>query len=122
MWCEVKGPHDERLDKTRSLQEGFLSAECDEWSWYAKMVVILRPPGPGEVAVWESVLPHQSIVMVRCHECEHYGWMDFNGIWTCRHHFEVGKTPKRPCVNGGEFLYSGSFQFVRAPRPARKAA
>jgi hypothetical protein len=51
IWCEVKGPHNERITKPLALQEA-LGYEGFEWA--QDLVVILRPPGPGETAVWEG--------------------------------------------------------------------
>ncbi len=116
-WCEVKGPHDERLDKAVLLQEA-LSYDAYEWeSW---LVVILRPPGPGEVAVWHGTTEQQDIVLVHCSECGHYCFMDYAGIWTCRHHISVGRVPFKPWLNGGAVLRSGrdaNFTRVSPPRP-----
>jgi hypothetical protein len=72
-----------RLKKSVELQRalGF-----DEWSREANLVVILRAPGPGETAMWHGALHTQDIVLVRCPECEHFGFMDYAGTWSCRLH------------------------------------
>lgn len=117
-WCEVKGPHNERIDKPRDLHRALNHAEKDEWSWHARLVVILRPPGPGEAAMWEAPDAGQHIVLVKCSECLHHCFMDYNGIWACRHHFSVSRgVPIPPWRNGGEFLLAGDLRFVRASRP-----
>jgi hypothetical protein len=103
VWCEVKGPHNERLDKAIELQE---TLNYDAYSWETALVVILRAPGPGDVAVWHGTNALQDIVLVRCSECDHYCFMDYDGIWACRHHISVGKTPNCPWKNGGELLRS----------------
>jgi hypothetical protein len=117
VWCEVKGPHDERIDKPHRLQE---TISYDAWEWEAGLVVILRPPGPGETAVWHGTKNEQDIVLVRCSACDHYCFMDYAGIWTCRHHIDVGKVPPKPWLNGGELLWPGrDASFIRAPRNRR---
>lgn len=123
VWCEVKGPHDERLDKPKQLQK---TLSYDAWEWESWLVVILRPPGPGETAVWHGTSEAQDIVLVRCVECDHYCFMDYAGIWTCRHHIDIGKVPRKPWLNGGELLWPGrDATFTRAPRrysPRKDAA
>lgn len=120
VWCEVKGPHNERLEKAELLQ-ATLSYEAYEWeSW---LVVILRPPGPGDVAVWHGTSSLQDIVLVRCWECEHYCFMDYDGIRACRHHISVGKTPNAPWKNGGLFLRSDrSLKFTRVQYSPKRGA
>jgi hypothetical protein len=120
VWCEVKGPHDERLAKAILLQK---TASYDAYSWESKLVVILRPPAPGDVAVWHGTNDEQDIVLVRCSECDHYCFLDYNGIWACRHHISVGKTSQCPWKNGGELLRSSEdakFTRVAPPRQRRR--
>lgn len=83
VWCEVKGPHNERIVKPALLHEALA---VDEWEWDADLVVILRAPGPGDVAQWEPVAAGQDIVIVDCPVCQHTGFMDRNGLWSCRRH------------------------------------
>ncbi len=47
VWCEVKGPHDERRHKATQLHRDLNCGEIDEWSWYVELVVVLRPPRMG---------------------------------------------------------------------------
>jgi len=75
VWAEVKGPHNERIKKPADLQRA-LYVEGEQWAWSSDLVVVLRPPGPGEAATWEGALPDQSIVVVHCPECQHYSFMD----------------------------------------------
>lgn len=120
VWCEVKGPHNERLDKAIELQA---TLSYDAYDWESDLVVILRPPGPGDVAVWHGTSGLQDIVLVRCAECDHYCFMDYDGIWACRHHISRTETPKAPWKNGGELLRSGrEAQFTRVPRASRRGA
>lgn len=113
VWCEVKGPHNERIGKPINLHK---SLNYDEWDWHSKLVVILRPTGPGGRAVWEPASSSQDIILVECAECGHYCFMDYNGIWSCRHHFSVGREPNIPWKNGGTWFRSGDIDFRRAPR------
>jgi hypothetical protein len=114
VWCEVKGPHDERIDKVHAFYD---QLEPDPWNIRRPLVVILRPAGPGDAATWHGVTEGQDIVITRCPECQHYCFMDVAGAWQCR----------RGCRNGGdnkfwraEYYQSGDLTFARAPRPARK--
>lgn len=52
VWCEVKGPHNERLEKAVALQDAL---HYDEFEWGNDLVVILRPPGGGEYAQWGAL-------------------------------------------------------------------
>lgn len=119
VWCEAKGPLDERIHKTRDLHQ---SLNYDEWDWHSRLVVILRPPGPGEGAMWEAASDGQDIVLVKCADCQHYCFMDYNGIWSCRHHFSVGKTPNVPWCNGGECLRPGDAKFFSPSRKQPRGA
>lgn len=119
VWAEVKGPHNERIRKPAEMQDviGY-----DEWEWANDLVVVLRPPGPGEVACWEGTRVDQDIVIVRCPECQHLGFMDYAGAWMCRRHPRVQKEPNKFWTAPGGALYrSGELTFTRAPRPQRRA-
>lgn len=117
-WAEVKGPHNERLNKTKEL---VAAVAYDEWEWASDIVVVLRPPGPGETAWWEGARGDEDIVIVRCPDCEHYGFMDYSGWWTCRRHITV--PPRKFWADQGGGLYRpGELAFTRAPRPQRRAA
>lgn len=121
VWCEVKGPHNERVNKPTQLHKDLNWGEVDEWSWHGKLVVILRAPGPGESAIWDKATDEgQDIVCVRCPDCGHYCFMDHAGVWTCRRHFDVGRE-SRPFWRepGGEFNRPGDLKFERAPRLKR---
>lgn len=130
LWCEAKGPHDERIDKPRAVQRA-LDLECDramsgdesaEW-WLATgpspLVVILRPPGPGDMACWEAASNEHDIHLAECVQCEHYYFVDMQGDWSCRY----GCNRKDSDYYGTPFRdhwASGRFPFTRAPRPERK--
>jgi hypothetical protein len=104
VWCEVKGPHNERLEKAVLLQE---TLSYDAYDWESWLVVILRPAGPGDTAVWHGTNEQQDLVMVACSECDYYGFMDYAGVWACRRHISVGKVPFQPWKNGGAIYRSG---------------
>ena len=118
VWCEVKGPHNERIAKTEQLQQAL---GYDEWDWAADLVVVLRPPGPGEAAQWHGARDDQDIVIVRCPDCDNYGFMDYAGAWQCRQHMSPS-TRKFWNEEGGDYRSPGDLLFGRAPRPSRRAA
>jgi len=120
VWCEVKGPHNERLDKAVALQDALT---YDEFEWANDLVVVLRPAGLGEYAQWEGTRDSQDIVIVRCPECLHYCFMDYAGTWSCRHHLRTRKEPNKFWLAAeGDLLRPGELGFVRAPHPTKKGA
>lgn len=120
VWCEVKGPHNERLVKAKELQK---AVEYDQWQWSSPFVVVLRPPGPGEKAMWEGAVGEQEIVIIRCPECLHHGFMDYAGTWSCRRHMRVVREPNKFWQHEeGGLWYSGEMPFTRAPKNARKGS
>lgn len=115
VWCEVKGPHNERLDKADALQT---TVTLDDMPWASPLVVVLRPPGTGDTAVWEGAQASQDIVMVRCPDCGHDGFMDYEGVWSCRLHLSTSRNPVKFWLEpGGDLFRSGQLPFTRAPRP-----
>jgi hypothetical protein len=119
VWAEVKGPHNERLDKAADLQAALT---YDEWTWASDLVVVLRPPRV-ETAVWEGTQPGQDIVVAQCPECDRCGFMDYNGLWSCRYHLRVQREPNKFwTVDGGALYRPGELAFTRAPRPGRRSA
>lgn len=117
VWAEVKGPHNERLAKVEQLQQAL---GYDEWDWCSDLVVVLRPPGPGDQAWWHGARDDQHVVIVRCPDCQHHGFMDYSGAWQCRRHMSP-TTRKFWNEPGGEFIEAGHVAFTRAPRPRRAA-
>lgn len=119
-WCEVKGPHNQRIEKAAALQA---AAVIDEWEWTADLVVLLRPAGPDGTGVWEGSVPGQNIAFYQCPVCEHFGFVDHNGHWSCRIHME--KRPEGPSkfwtADGGGLWWSGEIEFVRAKEVSRVA-
>jgi hypothetical protein len=116
VWCEVKGPHNERIEKVRGFHR---TLDADPWDIEKPLVVILRPAGPGNVAAWEPVIPDQHIVLATCPECGHHCFMDFNGIWACRRGCRNGGENKFWKLDGGALYWPGELLFTRAPRPKR---
>lgn len=116
VWCEVKGPHNERIDKPSALQS---TLPGDAFEWDADLVVVLRPSQPGsdgEYAHWDN-LKGQDIVVTRCPHCHHLGFMDFEGIWFCRRHPDIRPKPNKFWTHEDGGLYrSGDLPFSRAPR------
>jgi len=119
VWCEVKGPHNERIDKPSILQA---TLPGDAFDWDADLVVILRPPQPGwggagETMIWADVTDEQDIVITRCPHCLHYGFMDLEGIWMCRRHPDIRPEPNKFwTAPGGGLFRPGELPFTRAPR------
>lgn len=117
VWCEVKGPHNKRLHKASELQRGLLRQADLPWS--TDLVVVLRPPGPGDVARWDSALTTQDLILMQCGSCQYFVWMDHNGPWSCRHHMRVTKSVYKPWLPTGGLYWPGQVAFVRAPRSPR---
>lgn len=110
-WCEVKGPHNQRLGKAHALQQ---AVTYDEWEWASELVVVLRPPGPGEACMWEGTADGQDIVLYRCPECEHCGFMDHSGVWSCRLHMRTQREPNKFWMApGGALYWPGEYPFTR---------
>jgi predicted RNA-binding Zn-ribbon protein involved in translation (DUF1610 family) len=109
VWAEVKGPHNERIDKPRRMQREF-----DEIANIVlpPLVVILRAP-IRERATWESASPNQDIVLRECKTCGHTVFMDAHGDWRCR----MCRTFSKPILD----YRSAEVGFVRAPRSGRAA-
>lgn len=120
VWAEVKGPLDERIDKPRDLQAELNRSVEDEWAWTRELVVILRPAGYGNTALWQGADDSHEIALVLCPNCEHFGFMDFAGDRRCRRYCK-NKTDKFWNEPTGDIFWPGDIPFVRAPRPGRKA-
>lgn len=121
VWLEVKGPHDRRLGKAAELQRAlYEEAGGEGWSFHAFLVIVLRPAGADGKAHWEGSVPGQSPVVMRCSACDHHVWMDHNGIWSCRLHFDKRRTPHKPWLPHGDLFWPGELPFIRAPRPSRR--
>jgi len=121
VWAEVKGPHNERIDKASVLQQNLPG---DAFEWDADLVVVLRPPRPGtstgERTWWENAINGQDIVIVLCPECGHHGFMDLAGVWSCRRHMRIRKEPNKFWTDPeGDLHRPGELPFTRAPRQDR---
>jgi len=120
VWCEVKGPHNQRMDKPVTLARDL---EVDDPMVIRKpLVVILRPPGPAGGATWEAPLPGMDIVLARCPRCDWLTFVDTDGVWVCRQcWYGQGDQDK-----GSHLLHncdpSGVVEFRRAPRITRRGA
>lgn len=118
VWAEVKGPHNDGVDKPRALQAELNRSVASEWAFTRDLVVILRPAGPGNTATWEVTDGGQDIVIALCPNCEHFGFMDYAGDRRCRRYCK-NKIDKFWNLPGGGIWWPGEIPFVRAPRPQR---
>lgn len=117
-WCEVKGPHDQRLDKTHAFAKAL---DTDGLDLRKPLVVILRPAGPGNAATWESAMPGQNIVIAHCPSCDGYTFLDTEGVWVCRRCYYGQGLDHDNKFWRREHYVSGGLVFQRAPRPQRAA-
>lgn len=78
VWCEVKGPHNLRIDKTQLLYKDL----GDQDDWMAPLVVICREP-EGDGAHVERA-DGEAIGFSRCARCDHDTFVDLSGAWQCR--------------------------------------
>lgn len=122
IWGEVKGPHNERLEKALALADALHMQEWDEdeWELTRQRVVILRPPAKGEFAVWENAKAGQDMVVCWCPECREAGFVDLLGVWVCPRGCRNGGTGQFWTLPGGDLFASGDLHFVRAPRNGRR--
>lgn len=79
VWCEVKGPHDLRIDKPYKLWE---DVGRDEDDWRAPLVVIGREP-EGRWAVVERA-DGSPVGIEECGRCANHTFIDLDGPWQCR--------------------------------------
>lgn len=117
-WCEVKGPHNERLDKAQFLAEILRQEEIpdDEWELTRCNFVILRPPGSGDTCEWENPNNGVDLVVVLCPECHEFGWLDLKRVWRCPRGCRNGGENKFWKLPGGHLYHSGGLPFERAPK------
>lgn len=119
VWAEVKGPHNERIDKPSKMQAAISG---DAFEWDADLVVILRPARPGkgdrgETCQWENAVNGQDLVIVLCPECGYHCFMDLAGTWSCRRHMRVRTEPNKFWTDPeGGLWRPGDLPFKRAPR------
>lgn len=128
MWAEVKGPHDERLDKTRELAAAVRPLGIHpkyEGCGYTTPVIVLRP-SLGGFADWESV--HDEIWQLD-DQVHPYRWTDrHDRNWYSeadRWGFPEGTVTRwpagHPSMRPAELVDSPDWRvaFHRAPRPQR---
>lgn len=87
-WLEVKGPHDERIDKTHELAEASThhpdhADECSCWLNPWRLTVVGRPATRGAMS-WDSAMLSQDIHFARCSNCSAFNFREEVGNWTCR--------------------------------------
>lgn len=79
VWCEVKGPHNLRIDKPLQLWRDLRGDESD---WREPLVVICREPQMGSAVVERA--DGAPMVIEVCSRCDHYTLIDLHGTWQCR--------------------------------------
>ena len=79
VWCEVKGPHEQRIDKPRKLGAD-LFGDPDDWK--APLVIVCRTPERADGIVERH--DGEPIGFGQCVRCEHYTFVDLHGAWQCR--------------------------------------
>ena len=133
-WMEVKGPHDERIDKPGQLQDDCLHAPgCEsgspgqvfagpsnsscacrfgpEFPW--RLVVVARSANSGKLtfeASHSALAPDQDIVILRCPVCNQYSFTDVSrGARACRRCHQD--------ATGGAIIRTGRRPFLRIEPP-----
>lgn len=118
-WLEVKGPHNERIDKTIELAKTvFHRPECSgedgedvPCCWEHQLVVIGLAPERGLIT-WRLIdqIGDGDAALVKCGKCGSWWWYAWAGSFGCRAH--------RRHEGGDEDLGGGGGDppFVRAPR------
>jgi hypothetical protein len=78
VWCEVKGPHEMRIDKPRRLWQDVGDAD----DWRSPLVVVCRVPE----GAWASIerADGSPIGIAECGRCEHNTIIDLDNTWQCR--------------------------------------
>ena len=79
IWCEVKGPCDDRISKPQRL---YRDLYCDQDDWTAPMVVILREPHCGETVIERG--DGSPVGFGDCKKCDRKTFVDLYGAWQCR--------------------------------------
>lgn len=86
VWCEIKGPHNLRVDKPLTLWRDLRGDEGDlrgdEGDWREPLVVICREPLMGEAVVERA--DGQPIGIADCGRCGIATFVDLHGAWQCR--------------------------------------
>lgn len=79
IWFEVKGPHDQRLHKTREL-DAALEPELGRWA--EPFVVLGLPPENGAALL--TTPSGGAVHLVPCPGCEHNSMLAEDYSWACR--------------------------------------
>lgn len=113
VWCEVKGPHEERIDKPRKLGADLFGDQDD---WKAPLVIICRAPERGAGFVERH--DKEPIGFGQCVRCEHYTLVDLHGAWQCRicGHWDKALSQDFRLSFGA---WKTPIHFARAPRAAK---
>lgn len=140
-WMEVKGPHDERIDKPGELQDACIHAPgCDtgnpirvfggpsnstcacrfgeSFPW--RLVIVARSANAGKLTFEAShsmLVPDQEIVILQCPVCKQHSFTDISrGATACRRCHQD--------ATGGVILRSGRrpFKRIEPPVPGRGGA
>lgn len=133
-WMEVKGPHDERIDKPGELQDACLHAPgCDRgnpvqvfsgpsnsdcacnfgpaFPW--RLVIVARSANAGKLtfeAAHSALAPQQDIVLLRCPICNQHSFTDISrGARACRRCHQD--------ATGGSVIRTGRRKFLRIEPP-----
>lgn len=119
VWVEVKGPHDDNIDKTIQFQKALDQVDAHKWD-FEKQLVIIGRPSQGGMCIWGGTTAAQNIVMLVCSNCDRYSFLDHSATWQCRFcHMQGKKIWNDP---GGNIWFPGQLPFVRAPRASGRAA
>lgn len=87
IWAEVKGPMDQRLEKTRQFRAQLLKEGNSKDPFEAELVIVLRAATRGW-AMWEGAIPEDDFILSRCPYCKRHGFVYCGrGVktWDCRH-------------------------------------
>ena len=95
-WLEVKGPHDERVDKfiefaeTVSHDDSCSGPQCGCWLEPNQLSVTGRPAARGWMS-WDSPIWNYDIQPACCLSCGFIHFMEQTGNWKCRRCGITGK-------------------------------
>lgn len=119
VWCEVKGPHDERISKVYAFAEAL---DGDPHDVKTPLVVVLRCSVNG-LANWHGATLSADLNIRCCTRCENYSWIDRAGAWQCRvcHFREKEGTFELGAAAGRSHWITDRLPFGHAPRPQRSA-
>lgn len=111
-WFEVKGPHNERIEKTRELHAAG-----------PREVVVGRAPVYGKATFEFGDGDTGNCVLQYCITCEHFTWINEGSAWFCQYCRIGGKASRQghmfvsPTVRGA-WVDADHLPFTRARRAA----